>query len=310
MTTSRVLTPEQITHFIEKGYVHLKGAFSREDALDAQDIVWKRLEQDGVLKDDPSTWTKPMVHLHENFSGGAFDRCATERLEIAIEDLVGEGRWRNKGKPVQWGWWPVNFSVGSEEEWAVPKNGWHWDGIHFQHTVHAKEQGLLALCFFSENKPKGGITVVVEGSHRIVARYLASQAEPLDLNAAIRECNLSHPYLAELTGKTEDTRTPQERNAYFMDTETPDVDGGFLRVVETVAEPGDVYLCHPFLYHSASQNHLRIPRFMCNRTTPLADFMQLEREDGDYSPLERSVREAVSPISPQSSSSVQSQERA
>jgi len=72
-----------------------------------------------------------------------------------------------------------------------------------------------------------------------------------------------------------------------------DEDGIRLQVVETTGNPGDVILCHPFLYHAASQNHSGVPRFMCNRTTPLTEKINLNRQDGNYSPLERSIKSAI-----------------
>jgi hypothetical protein len=47
------------------------------------------------------------------------------------------------------------------------------------------------------------------------------------------------------------------------------------------------------LYHAASQNHSGVPRFMCNRTTPLYDKLQLQRDDNEYSPVEHSIRGAL-----------------
>jgi ectoine hydroxylase-related dioxygenase (phytanoyl-CoA dioxygenase family) len=73
-----------------------------------------------------------------------------------------------------------------------------------------------------------------------------------------------------------------------------DEDGTELHVSEITAQAGDVFLCHPFLIHAASPNHSGVPRFMCNRTTPLRDRMNLQRPDGDYSPVEISIRKALS----------------
>ncbi len=78
-----------------------------------------------------------------------------------------------------------------------------------------------------------------------------------------------------------------------MDEETVDEYGTRLRVIETTGAPGDVIFCHPFLYHAASQNHSGVPRFMCNRTTPLYDKLQLQRDDNEYSPVEHSIRGAL-----------------
>ncbi|HLG77298.1 MAG TPA: hypothetical protein VKX46_12850, partial [Ktedonobacteraceae bacterium] len=72
-----------------------------------------------------------------------------------------------------------------------------------------------------------------------------------------------------------------------------DSDGFRLRVVEATAEAGDVFLCHPFLYHASAPNVLGVPRFMCNRTTPLKERMNFQRDDGNYSPVELSIRKAL-----------------
>ena len=79
-----------------------------------------------------------------------------------------------------------------------------------------------------------------------------------------------------------------------METITRDNDGSELKLYEATGSPGDVYLCHPFLLHAASPNHGDVPRFMCNRTAPLRNRMQLSREDGNYSPVEMAIRSGLS----------------
>jgi hypothetical protein len=302
----RVLSKAQVDQFIEVGYVKLEEAFPRNRALQVQEFVWERLAERGVRKDDRSTWTEPVVHIKENYNDPVFHECATERLADAVEDLVGEGRWRTREKTGYWGWWPVNFSKGADQPWDVPIGGWHWDGQHFQHFVDAPDQGLLLLCFFSEVRSRGGATLVAEGSHEVVARFLNRHPEGLELREAIQLCSSSHPWLAELTGKKPEdgvsdpyAESPEKvsegsgRIERFMGQTTVDEDGTSLRVVEPTASPGDVLLCHPFLYHAASQNHLGVPRFICNRTTPLKEKMRFHRPNGDYSPVETSIRRAL-----------------
>jgi len=290
----KVFTDSQVQQFIDRGYVTLPGAFPRENALAAQSFLWSRLkERDGIDRNDPTTWTTPMVRLNETYNTDVFQRCDVPLLGDAIEDLVGKGRWRERGSMTNWGWWPVNFAEGADRPWTVPSTGWHWDGIHFKHTVDAPDQGLLMLCLFSEIGPHGGGTVVAEGSHQVVARFLARQTEGRVLREAIDECRREHPWLAELTGAAPSTDDPRARNARFMDEEYIDDHGTRLRVVETTGGPGDVIFCHPFLFHAASQNHSGVTRFMCNRTTPLYERMSFDREDGDYSPVEQSIRCAL-----------------
>jgi ectoine hydroxylase-related dioxygenase (phytanoyl-CoA dioxygenase family) len=277
-----------------------------------QDFIWDRMAERGIDRQDRSTWTQPSCHIKENYSDPVFQACATERLKCAVEDLLGPGRWRERDHAGHWGWWPVNFSKGADQPWTVPTSGWHWDGTHFRHFVDAPVQGLLLLCMFSDIGTRGGGTLVAEGSHRIVARFLNERPEGLELLEAIPLCNRSHPWLAELTGSVADQSPTQDiyeekpavattdpetsaadRIERFINTATPDVDGAPLQVSEITAAPGDVFLCHPFLYHSASQNHSGIPRFMCNRTTPLFEKMNFHRPDGDYSPVETSIHEAL-----------------
>jgi hypothetical protein len=298
---NRVLSAKQIEQFMELGWVKVEEAFSRETALSCQRFLWEKLREKGVLQEDSSTWTQPIIYIQEAYRSPEFDRCNTARMADAIEDLIGVGRWKDRGVygiddiHSTWGWWPVNFALGADKEWNVPTEGWHWDGIHFRHYVDSPEQGLLCLCIFSEIAARGGGTLVVEGSHKLVARFLSQHPDGLESQAAIDSLNVQHPYLAELTGLTNamDTFT-ENRIDKFMNSWHTDADGIRLRVVETTASPGDVILCHPFLYHAASQNHSGIPRFMCNRTTPLKDRMNLNRSHVvEFSTLEMSIRNSL-----------------
>jgi hypothetical protein len=297
-TTFKVLSKNEVEQFMELGWVKVEEAFPRDVALEAQQIVWEGVEKRGVLQHDKSTWNEEMVRINENYENDEFQKCNTQRLADAIEDLVGEGEWATKAvfgetdKKIGFGWWPVNFSLGADQPWDVPTTGWHWDGIHFRHHVDSPEQGLLCLNFFSEIGEKGGGTLVAEGSHKLVAKFLSEQPEGIELGDGIKQLNQRHPWLSELTGQTQDNAG--NRVEQFMENTYCDESGINLKVVETTGSPGDVILCHPFLYHAASQNHSGIPRFMCNRTTPLKERMNFQREDGNYSPLELSIKNAIS----------------
>jgi hypothetical protein len=69
-----------------------------------------------------------------------------------------------------------------------------------------------------------------------------------------------------------------------------------LPVALATGAAGDVFLCHPFLVHAASWPHRgRRPRFMAQPGLDLAEPLQLERADGDYSPVERAIRAGLAP---------------
>lgn len=299
----QALSESDIQHFITCGYVHVKEAFPREIALEAQRFLWDRLAETypeyGLVKDSPETWAAaiekdataafPGINLRTFYNEPEFKRCETERLAGAIEDLIGVERWALKHAPHNWGWWPINFAVGAAEPWEVPTAGWHWDGMNRSHRVTSPEQGLLVLPCFSDVASHGGGTLLAKGSHQVVARYLARFPEGKESGEAIRECAAEHPWLAELTGVIESGDNRQK----FLDCPFTDDRGTELQVVETIAQAGDVILGHPFLFHAASQNHSGLPRFMCNRAAPLTAPMELERSNGDYSVLERSIRFAL-----------------
>jgi ectoine hydroxylase-related dioxygenase (phytanoyl-CoA dioxygenase family) len=299
---SKVLNSSEIEQFMELGYVKLEEAYSRSHALRAQDYLWDRLAERGFHKSDPATWTEPMVRMNETYNDDVFQVCNTSRLADAIEDLIGEGRYADRivygedSRRTNWGWWPVNFSSGAEEQWSVPTTGWHWDGIQFRHFIDSPDQGLLCLCLFSDISTKGGGTLVAEGSHKPVSRYLQDQPEGVMIGEGIRAVNTSHPWFAELTGSSSAEAASSElhRKEKLMEQYYTDASGFRLKVAETTGLAGDVFLCHPFLYHAASQNHSGIPRFMCNRTTPLKERMNFNRaSESEYSPLELSIKRAL-----------------
>lgn len=203
---TKVFTPSEIEQFMELGYVKLEEAYPRHFALKAQNYLWDRLQERGISQEDPAAWTQPMVRMNETYDEEVFQVCNTKRLADAIEDLIGEGRFAHRvvygedSRKTNWGWWPVNFSSGADQEWEVPTKGWHWDGIHFRHFIDSPDQGLLCLCLFSDVSPKGGGTLVAEGSHKPVARFLQVQPEGVVLGDGIKAINSSHPWFAELTG--------------------------------------------------------------------------------------------------------------
>jgi hypothetical protein len=53
-------------------------------------------------------------------------------------------------------------------------------------------------------------------------------------------------------------------------------------------------VCHPFLVHAASWPHRgQSPRFLAQPPLAPAAPLQLEREDGAYSAVERAIREGL-----------------
>jgi hypothetical protein len=58
-------------------------------------------------------------------------------------------------------------------------------------------------------------------------------------------------------------------------------------------DAGTVYLCHPFLIHAAQPHRGTSPRFMAQPPLYPAEAFQLDREDGNYSPVEVAIRRGL-----------------
>jgi len=322
--TPKILSETQIEEFITRGWTKLAQGFPREQAVVVQDFLWEKLSdpanvaseqlERGIRKDDPKTWTLPMAFIGKNYNVSPFAECATKRLSDACSDIVGDGRWHAQNQVGWWGHWPVNFAIGADQVWDVPADEWHIDTPDAGTFIDAPDQGAIVLCLFSELGARGGGTLLCEGSHQVATRFMKDNPG-LTQREFNRQCGQSHPYLCALSGRDgsaapgtdtgnerrvnaaelqrveADTKT--ERIARFMDKTETDEHGTKLRVIEVTGEPGDCFLTHPFMFHSPSFNHSGVPRFMCNRKTPLLERMQLERADENYSPLEESIRRAI-----------------
>src|SRR4029077_2284100 len=126
-----------------------------------------------IRQSDPSTWP-PNYDIQEQLTNLEVLECFSDRLVAAIEQLTGPGRWSGDRR---WGFWPVNFSFGSDRPYDIPSSGWHIDGNWFRHTIDSPHQGLLVIGLFTNIAPREGGTIFSLGSHRRTARVLASDPE-------------------------------------------------------------------------------------------------------------------------------------
>jgi hypothetical protein len=263
-----VLSPDQIEHFLARGFVAVRGCFTREEAARYTDSLWTRL---GYDEHDPSTWALSSIHMptHREIDVATF---APKAWRAACELVGGEDRI-SPDAPYRWNdAFIVNLWEGTTPPWspepqpawepASPRSpGWHKDGDFFRHFLDSPEQGLLTLVLWSDVHHQGGATFVAADSVAPVARYLAEHPE-----------GVAPPVLGH-------------------SAEHGDLIGQCADFVEATGEVGDVYLLHPFVLHAKSRNHLRRPRFITNPPLTLAEPMRFDRPDP--SPVERAVLRAL-----------------
>ena len=100
VASSACQTPSA-AHFDERGYLRVPGAFTAEAAAAMRDVVWRALERNGIMRDDPENWTNESPsHLQSLKGVDVFKSIGSERTLSAIDDIIGAGRWK---PPADWG---------------------------------------------------------------------------------------------------------------------------------------------------------------------------------------------------------------
>jgi len=249
------LTPADIERFERDGYVVVRQAFSRDDGLAMEERWWRELEDThGIRRDDRSSWHQVPGNLKAAKRDPVQAKILTEQVRGVLDDLLGKGSW---SPPKDWGLTLVTFPEPGA--WDVPTRFWHWDNPCEHHLD--RPRGLFVVSFIGPVAPRGGGTLILSGSPRVLIQRERRMAAGQPRERATKPWERFHrsdPWLRALTGLAP---SPADRTAAFMDGETT-VDGVPLRVVELTGEPGDMVFCHPVMVHCGAPNRGTRPRFM------------------------------------------------
>jgi hypothetical protein len=256
-----VLTDAQVGEFERTGILKLEAVFDRRNAERMQNVVWNELEhRHQILRDDPTTWNHRLpTGLKSTKRSAAFGPICGPPVVEALDTLLGMERWLH---PRHFG--NVLVTMPNVTEWRVPHKIWHSD---FPPTLpHDRLVTVKLWALFDDVDAGGAGTPQLAGSHVAFARYLTRVGET-DYKRAKFGFLRSHPWLQALThddgGST--------RNGEFMDDDA-DIDGLPLRVIECTGRAGDVYITHPWVFHSIATNATSRPRLMRSlaiRATPV-----------------------------------------
>lgn len=254
---SILLSKQEITQFIQDGFVRIDKAFSRHIADKALDILWKDLPCD---RSDPKSWKEPVIRLGMYSQQPFIESVNSPRLYAIFDQLIGEGKWI-PCKSV--GTFPVRFPSDQQ----APDTGKHVDAsfpgndpnnfLEWRINVKSKGRALLMLLLYSDVSENDAPTIIFKGSHLDVAKLLSAKG---DLGLSFMELS------SQING------LPEREEVY------------------ATGKAGTIYLCHPFLVHAAQAHKGQAPRFMAQPPLMLKGDLSVMETAGDYSPVEAAIR--------------------
>ena len=250
-----VLSPEDLAHFADHGFVRVTNALPPPFVAQVQTTIWEQLHaRYGFARQDPTTWRPAWCGINKNLIDAAVGIDITPRLVAAIDQLLGAGQWRGL-KTL--GGLLLTMPELDQTPWELAHE-WHFDND--PRAYRARVDELMLFTFFSSVQRHGGGTVVLAGSPRVVARYVAACADgsATDTLPATDGLAAWHPWLAEVLR----SRPGDGRSTATLMEAPVEVDGRRLQSVELTGEPGDAVVCHPALLHAVSRNCSTVPRFM------------------------------------------------
>ena len=243
--------------FVRDGYVAIRGAVDAGTVAACRELIWTAMEQRGVRRDDPGSWP-PLVEGMADLAGEPFVAAyMAPALTAAYDELIGSGRWlpsADMGESVV-----VRFPAEDERanagyhiegSYAPPDGEWNAGWVN----VRSRARGLLGLFLFTDVGRYDAPTRLMCGSHLAVPRFLAPYGEAgTDSDAEFWRPSVLCLNAAHATGKA-----------------------------------GDVFLCHPFIVHTATWPHRGAgPRMIAQPAVNAPDGFVLD--GSDPSPVARAI---------------------
>lgn len=242
-----MLSASQRQIFAEWGVLTLRRVLPIESVAAMRDAVWRFLERrDGMLREDRDTWRDKRPRKFQSLTRGKSFTPFPDAGLRAVADALLDGPFETAlaQSPRQ-----LLFTLPNATSWQVPHAAWHLD---IPRTPdHPGVPGLQFFAFLDEVRSRGGGTLALAGSHRL----LANTSERLTSSAVKKRLRRHSPYLHDLWSKRADDRRR------FLDV-PGDVDGVPVRVVELTGDPGDVAVVDMRVFHAPAPNALDRPRIM------------------------------------------------
>jgi hypothetical protein len=159
----KFLTPEDVDHFLSKGWLRVPGAIRQKYIDQWMEDFWTRIDYD---PNDKSTWHTQYLHLPRHREVPA-EEFAPEAWNKTIELVGGEDRI----DPIRERHYGDAFIVNcGSEEWsrreqpAEPQNmrGFHTDDDFYRMFLDSTGNAITVIHCFTDIPERGGGTVLCE----------------------------------------------------------------------------------------------------------------------------------------------------
>jgi hypothetical protein len=245
--------------FRRDGFTVVRGAVDPATVAACREQVWHAMTERGVDRPDPASWP-PLVRIDDLDAAPFTAAGLAPALTAAYDELIGPGRWTSPvdvGRALM-----VRFpsedraGAGYHIEASYPGPG----GRGWRANVRSRARGLLALFLFTDVGPDDAPTRLVSGSHLTVARFLAPYGEP-------------------------GADTDADGDLWYPSTLCRPV-------AHATGTAGDVFLCHPFIVHTATWPHTGAgPRIIAQPAVAAPAGFTLDGTDP--SPVARAITTAL-----------------
>ncbi|MEZ4662641.1 MAG: phytanoyl-CoA dioxygenase family protein [Caldilineaceae bacterium] len=236
-----MLTQEQKEIFAAKGLLRLEKFLPPDTVRSVQEFMYQLGAKEGAWRN--GVWqlaeTSERPEFTKPISKKEFNILTTPALRAAMNLLVDGQGVEARSNP------SLLFTLPQAGPWTM-FNSWHTDAPR---QAHGGIPGVQMFTFLEPVRPRGGGTLVVTGSHRLVnnAKFIRSRD--------VKKRLLQYAYFQALLAKEQ----PNPDRYLTTPGSVGDVE---LQVVELHGEPGDVYLMDLRLLHTGSSNTTTTPRFM------------------------------------------------
>jgi hypothetical protein len=267
MPGTSILTREQLDEFDHRGILRLAGLLSTDRVRRAREHVQRRLALVGLWKDGlwrlsdtprpqwPATGlktSKVIGNKHPSVEALLEEPALLSAVEALLEGHTFDRTFYRRPQ--------VLFTRPNSDAWTVPA-GWHVD---LPRLASGRRPGVQLFIFLDTVEPRGGGTLMIAGSHRLLneSRFIRVKElrHLLCRDAYFRELYAEAPIGGDDRGR--------------LLGKTVEVGKVALEVVELTGAPGDAYFTDLRMLHTGAPNAAEQPRLMATYRFVRADVVR------------------------------------